>query len=54
VRLTVVALIVGEIVLVGGLGLAWLPAAPIALGGQLVAWALTYDASPQRHSKDDS
>lgn len=43
-RRSVVALVFGELVLLAGLALAWLPAAPIALGGQLVAWSLLRDS----------
>lgn len=35
-----VALAAGELLLMAGLWAAWPPAAPLAAGGQLVAWAL--------------
>lgn len=39
----IAALVVGEVLLLGGLALAWLPAALIAGGVQLVAVALLAD-----------
>jgi hypothetical protein len=45
--LRVLALLAGELSVLGGLYLIWLPLPLLALGGQLVAWSLLSDGGAE-------